>query len=432
MNKSNNFPNILIFSNNCFSKSSSNGRTLSNFFIGWPNKNLAQFYIQNETPDFDVCSNYFRVTDKEALYSIIKKYYPNGSIDVKLTSENNTIKTNTYRNVKRTPITCIVRDIIWNTNKWRNENFELWINKFSPDVILLQAGDSPFMLKLAENIAREKNIPLVIYNSEDYYFKDKNYFRDSSRNSILYKVFINKLRRQFKNTMKYSSHNIYNTDMLKETYYKEFKDNSSVLMTNTSLKGEFKYRNRDKLVISYLGNLGVGRHEPLIQIANSINKIDNKLKLNIYGNIPNQYINDAFKNCNSIDYRGVVPYEEVIKIIEKSDLLIHAENFNEFYQIDLKHAFSTKIADSLASGVCLVLYAPKQLACTNYLLDKNAAYVITDPNSLDEKLSKIISDIDLRKQYAENALILADENHNISKNCEKFRKIIIDVIKKWE
>ena len=58
---------VLVISNECFSKVTSNGRTLGNFFIGWDKSCLAQFYIQNSEPDFDYCENFFRVTDRQAL-----------------------------------------------------------------------------------------------------------------------------------------------------------------------------------------------------------------------------------------------------------------------------------------------------------------------------------------------------------------------------
>ena len=60
-------PKVLVISNECFSKTSSNGRTLGNFFSGWSKDKLAQFYISSGTPDFNYCTNYFRVTDGQAL-----------------------------------------------------------------------------------------------------------------------------------------------------------------------------------------------------------------------------------------------------------------------------------------------------------------------------------------------------------------------------
>ena len=49
---------ILIISNECLSTSSSNGRTLRNFLLGWPKECIAQFFLKSAEPDYDVCENY--------------------------------------------------------------------------------------------------------------------------------------------------------------------------------------------------------------------------------------------------------------------------------------------------------------------------------------------------------------------------------------
>lgn len=425
------YPNVLVFSNNCFSKSKSNGRTLANFFIDWPKDKLAQFYIQNEVPDSQVCDNYFRVTDGQALKSIFKKIKIDGSININKSNIQVANETINKKSTKRTPFTCLIRDFVWNLRKWRKNEFNQWIDEFSPEVILLQVGDSSFMSKLATDIAKERKIPLVIYNSEDYYFKNENYFVDCKM-PFIYSFFRYKLRKQFDKTMNYTSKCIYNTEMLKRTYQSEFKDDSAVIMTNTAIKGKLKLKNSEKLKISYLGNLGIGRHKSLIDIANAVGKFNENLKVNIYGNIPNDNVEKDFNDCRFIEYKGLVSYEEVIQVMKSSDLLIHTENFSRFYKNDLKHAFSTKIADSLGSGTCLLLYAPENLACTQYLIDNQGAYVITEKDNLEKSIKHILENHDLRKQYAYRGLNIAGENHNLDKNLEKFRKIIENVVTEWK
>lgn len=66
------YPRVLVVSNNCFSDSNSNGRTLGNFFINWDKDSIAQFYIQAELPNSNVCENFYRVTDYEVLNSFLK------------------------------------------------------------------------------------------------------------------------------------------------------------------------------------------------------------------------------------------------------------------------------------------------------------------------------------------------------------------------
>ena len=66
--------------------------------------------------------------------------------------------------------------------------------------------------------------------------------------------------------------------------------------------------------------------------------------------------------------RNITGSEEVIA---NSDLLVHVESFEKFYTRDLKYAFSTKIADSLASGIPLFMYGAEQISCTRYLKNNN-------------------------------------------------------------
>ena len=56
---------LLVIGHNCFSRTGSNGRTLANFLKGWPKEKLAQLYIHVEQPDFEICENYFCITDSQ-------------------------------------------------------------------------------------------------------------------------------------------------------------------------------------------------------------------------------------------------------------------------------------------------------------------------------------------------------------------------------
>lgn len=422
------YPKVLILSHNCFSKSGSNGRTLANFFQGWPVECLAQFYIHNEIPDSPVCNNYFRVLDTEAIQAFIKgkkvgrKICANEGAD---TQNKHTQLNSVYKQYfRRSSINYTARNIIWNSSRWRSLEFSQWVNDFSPQVVLLQAGDYEFMYKIALDIAQTRNIPLVIYNSEDYYFKDQKSL------SPLYHIYRYKYKKQFEKTMEYATYSIYNSDMLQETYNKHFKHKSTVIMTATEItRSENKNKNKH-FIISYLGNLGVGRHESLVEIANTLQNIDETLRLDIYGKIPNEVIESRLKSCSGINYKGFINYDEVVNVLKSSDLLVHAENFSKFHQWDLKHAFSTKIADSLASGTCFFVYAPENMACVKYLQNNKSACVITEKKELSGSLRKLINDKELRQSYIDTALQVANSMHNIYVNAECFKDIVCDTAKK--
>lgn len=419
----NDYPKILVISHNCFSKHGSNGRTLANFFVEWPNESLAQFYINNEVPDSEVCNNYYRVTDIEVLKSFLKKVKVGKIIEkdklVNLAEENKKLTTLYKRSRKKTTLNYLIRNFLWDRDTWRNKDFEEWIDKFDPDLILLQLGDYSFMLRIALKIAKHKEIPLILYNSEDYYFKDKKSF------SPFYHLYRSDYKRLVERVINYASHSIYNSSMLQKTYNKKFDHESTVIMTSTEIEPSFHKVDNSSMIISYLGNLGVGRYEPLIEIANAIHDFDRNLYVDIYGKIPNEKAEKSLMECNGIRIKGFIPYEDVIKVVRQSDVLIHAENFSEFYKWDLKHAFSTKIADSLASGTCFFMYAPEDMAATKYLNDNNIAYVANNKSDMENIIKDLISDKSKREFYVSNAQAVVRLNHDIDKNGKIFRNLMI-------
>ena len=105
-------------------------------------------------------------------------------------------------------------------------------------------------------------------------------------------------------------------------------------------------------------------------------------------------------------------------------LLVHAENFSEFYRKELIYAFSTKIPDCLASGSCFLLYAPPELAVTKYLRKTESAYVATDKAQLETYLRLLHEQPETRGRYLERAGAVVEENHNAAKNAERFCAIL--------
>ena len=161
-----------------------------------------------------------------------------------------------------------------------------------------------------------------------------------------------------------------------------------------------------------------------IPAKKALNKINCNYKLDVYGKVPNDEVEKAFENCEALNYCGLVSYDRVKEIIGESLLVFHTESTDEFYCKDVRHGFSTKIADSLASGTCFVIFAPEMLSCTKYVKENNCGCVITEESELEEKLKEIINNENLRNIYINNALKTVEKNHNSNKNREKFADII--------
>ncbi len=416
-------PRVLVCSINAFSKSGSNGKVLSELFVDWDKECLAQFYIYNEIPNSDVCENYFRVTDNEAK----KSFLTGRKFGQKVEPSNDEFKEiKTTHKIEKNALTYLCRDIVWRFGRWKSKNFWAWIEDFKPDCILWQADNSSFMPMLVLKISRKYNIPIVVFNTENYYFKKHNYFLDK-KFGFLYPLYRNLQKKAFRKLMKKSSLEIYNSEQLLLLYQKQFNRTGEVIYQASSLTPFEQRKNNNCYSFLYAGNLGLNRHKSLIQLADALQSLSEEYCLDVYGQASEEIANEL-KQTKGIKYGGVIPYEKVLEEIEKSDFLCHVESFEKDIVNDLQTAFSTKIADYLASGKCMILYADEKLACTQYILKNNCACVIAKPEKLEKSLQELLTSIELQEKYKKQAVFIAQQNHNSKRNSCKFKQLLLEKV----
>lgn len=391
---------VLIISNNCFSKTNSNGRTLGNLFYLYDKEKIAQFFISGQ-PDFTVCSNYYQVSDYDVLRSVLP-FLNNKSASSKVV------------NPKRNAKNMLIRDFVWRLGWWQKKEYKKWLNDFRPEIVLLQMGDCTFMLKLAMQIAKKYGAKIFLYNTENYYFKEQNYFNDN--HFLLYKLYISRYRKVFKKIIKKAEKTIYLCEKLRKVYDEEFHTSSVVIYNSTTLK-RTDIQKDNFPVISYIGNLGLGRYKSLCDVADVLQQLG--LKLNVYGQADDVILN-IFSKYKSIIYHGHVSYEQVKEAIEKSHILFHVESFDEFYVNDTKYGFSGKIADSLASGKLFLIYADENIACSEYLKEHGINAVACNKKELELLLLKYTKSVEECKKVIEEEVALAEQNHSLIKNSQLF------------
>lgn len=422
---------VLVISHNVFCDNSSMGRTLTNYFKGSNEISLAQLYFHSEVPGSNICENYYRVTDFDMLSAVFKGTEV-GTIftasDIKKGMKTNRIDTDIQASIykigrNRKPFMYVCRNLLWNTKKWKNERLEKWIDNFAPDIVFFASGDYLFSYNIALYIATSRKIPLVLSIYDDYIFNDRFsisplYWLDR----ILYK-------RKFKETIRYAATSIYICDMLKNKYTKHYKCPGETIMTLSDVEEASKDSHNDIVVVSYLGNLGHDRWESLVDIGRTLKKLGNKYLLDVYSNESRKRILKHMSEENGIRYKGAVSYEEVQKVMKNSDVLVHVEDFSEKNIKKVKYSISTKIADSLKSGTCLLAYGPKNVASIDYLKSNSVACVANTKQELYFVLKNLIYDEEIRSKYIKKALKLAAERHDVLKNSERLTKMICSVIK---
>lgn len=407
---------VLIISSEALSKSSSNGRTMMNMLNSIQAENLAQFYIHG-TPDQSICSSYFGVSDNDALRAFLgKEKIPkaeNKTFDDKPKAEHKPQKS--YRNL-------VLRNIVWQSMLWWKSDFDEFLLNFNPNIILLQAGDAPFMFAITLKIAKKFNAKLMMFNTESYVLK-KVMYASVDKSVFWHGILMSSLKKQYKRFMDKADFCIYSLEALEAAYQEKYphKGKSCTLYTVSEL-GALPDCSGEPFSLLYCGNLGVGRDVPIDELAKALYDVDKNAKLDIYG----KFISDESQKTvcanPNVCYHGFVDYSEIPNLMSRASMLVHCENNGRLE--NLRYAFSTKIADSISGNRPFLVYASREYPFVKYLSDNQSAHIASDYDELKTVLKRCIGDKQYLYKYISNAMALSAQNHNSDVNCRKFEAII--------
>lgn len=422
------YPKVLVVSNNSFSKIDSNGRTLGNLFLGWPKVKLAQFCVSTEGPYWEVCENYYCISDKEMLSAFKHFKRAKGRIIEKKKDEGERVSTGVNGRLK-TATTSLIRHFIWSCGRWKSKELLRWVDSFNPDAVLIQSGDTAFMLSIARRISRERSIPLLMFNTEGFCFFQKDWMRQDIWSCCSFPIYKYILRRETRRTMKRVVYAIHLNQFLKDDFDTAYGVPSEVVYTSSDFKRVEKGFNANNPQIVYLGNFGFNRPVSLQIVAKVLQSINPSFKIDVYGKPRTDYQKNILENSDGIVFHGQVSYEEVKGIMRKADILLHVEGLDEKVQESLRYGFSTKIADSLSSGIPFLLFSRPEIACAQYIRNTGAGWFASNEDELRQQLNMILTDNLDRAKHLSKAKDIAFVNHNAEKCRLKFQNAIIAAIK---
>lgn len=421
-----NLPRVLVISHTSFTASDSMGSTLAAYLSEYDPECVAQFYIKEMTPDIPVCNRFFCVTDKELVQKL--RHPVRTKVGRRVTLERDahgsiqkgdSAVADSRGGHAHRDFAMLLRNLVWSTRLWNTAEFKAWIKEFDPQVILVQPGDFSYLLKLAVELSQKFNIPLLVHQSEAYYLKpyEKKFF--------IYKIYRWDFARQFEKMMKRASMCVYLCDALQQDYDKCFDTPSCTIMKATPLSPEKTARpfGEGGIRFVYGGNLGltVGRCEPLVQMGRAVKKCGSHI--DVYTTSTGEHMKELTEE-NGIVLHGALPYDQLQEVIRQSDFVVHMENQSPWHRVDLKYAFTTKIADMLASGVCSIVYGSCEVASIRYFKEKGLGCVIEDAQDLYPRIQELMESRELREGYIEAALQQAALLHNAKANAQRMKEII--------
>ncbi len=422
---------ILIISHNPTSSYQNMGKTFLSLFHDFVEEELCQLYIYPSVPDIERCESYYRVTDKEALKSCF------GMRNIGREIKSDEIKSATkslftdkrdealYRNPKnKKPFRMLLRDDVWRFSHWYNKNLRRWIEKEQPTCIFIAPGTGKFLYNIAIKLSKKYKLPIVSYLCDDYYFLKPHCGFWGRKYSKLFK---HKIEELFSITSCFIAIN----KEIARVYSEKFHLPSITIMTGSNYPIRQDIKKDDNVTsITYMGNIRCNRFYSLVEIGEKLDEINaeygTNYELNIYTAEKDGEILETLSKCLSIKLKGFVSGEEFDKIFHSASMLLHVEAFDE-KSIDLvKYSISTKIADSLGSGICLFAYGPSSVASMQHLIDNDCAICATSRDELKAKLLLAFNNKEERERVARNGLVAAHNFHDSELNS----KILYDNLKR--
>ena len=426
-------PKVLVISNTMFGDVNNMGRTLSNMFCQWEKGRIAQLAFQRDKITTRVCDRYFTITDVDAFKSIINRKPAGRALDnteslsssmAQLRKGGGTKAIFRYF-TKRRPFGMFLRNTAWSMAKWKSQKLYDWIDEFAPDVIFFASGDYTFSYKIALEISKDKNIPLVTYCCDDFYINKGKFY------GLLAKYNRWAFMRAVRSVMERSSAVVTICDKMTKAYNELFgMTKASAISTSSAMDGVTHEEKNNR--IAFLGNISLGRHRQLMEIARAVIDIDhpnNPMAVDVYTGTTDPVVLDEIKNADGIRFMGRVSIDEVTKVMQEAMVVIHTESFDDANVERVRFSVSTKIADSMRMGTCMLAYGPRDVASMEYLRNEGAAAVASDKDELASELTRLICDEEYRKALSKRAAELGQNNHTVSANTQKLRQIIGSAVK---
>lgn len=425
------YPRILVISNNAFSDTSNNGKTLASFFKEYPEDKIAQLYFCSETPNNKHCHNYFRITDEDVIKCFVKKSNICGSrIYGKITLKNRSYQRGNCSLatiLKNYDLFRIIRELFWKREKWKTELLEQWLTEFSPKIIFFCAGDSGFAYDITTYIQEKFRAKLVMYITDDDVLPRKTIspFCRLRRNYILNKT---------RNAVGRSDLFITISQQMKDIYRELFNKDSIVAVNMTeSMKDEsITSKNNKEITLVYAGGIHYKRYITLNLLAQSLKKYNNdpnnkkKAYLKIYSTQEHSRVILKYLDVEGASkFCGKLNAIQLKSVLNSCDIPVHVESFDSKSIESTKLSISTKIPEYLSLGKPVLAIGPSEVASIQYLED--SAFCIIKIDCIYSEVKKLLNDTKLCKELSQKALLKFQKNHKTEIVLKKLIENIINV-----
>lgn len=426
---------VLILSGVPIRTDTNSGKTLQTLFSGFAKNELAQLYFSPEKPNIDMCESYYQICEKQMLkscFGLLKNRCGGTVVPSAAGAERNKTERNALKLTKnkRTIFVRLARECVWSITHWDNAKLKMWLQQEKPDVIFAIMQDTNGAIKALRSIAKATNCKIILYITDDYYNDPEN-----SRN-FLRKLYY-KQRKNLYADIKKSLCAVIGCSEKITAYFKaqlQFEGPTATVYTPAAAMYTclpYKTQDQNSLVtIRYFGNLGLGRWQLLKQLGLTVQKINSggkKAILEVYSSDMDPDTHKALTIENGCIYKGWVHGQEYYALLQNADIAVHVESFEQENIRRTWGSISTKIADYLGAGKCILAIGPLALASIDHI--QEVSCVVSDLTDLQSKLETLILDAEKRTELQLQARSLANRAHDLKSTKMYVRCIVQDAVK---
>lgn len=427
------YPRVLIVGTVPYNVRSTS-RAFDAYFHYWDRERLAQIFSNPKTPCKGHCHTFFQITDHEMVtrwlnpHAEVGREYRFDELTAAWETSEYEISSDSLREAyrlgaKHTALTHILRGILWRKKFWCTDKLNQWLDIFIPECVFLAFSDDFFINQIALYVANKYDIPIVSCIGDDYYFlKPKRW-------SILERIYRSTYRKLIREVFKKTRNCLYISDKIRDVYNSAFNlCGDTVYLASSIERKPFKPINIRRPVITYFGNLGLGRAESLIEIAEALGSINREYRLEVYSSVDNPNQTQPLKEHPFISYCGSIPYNRVLERMAQSDVTVVVEGFCEDDVNKTRYSLSTKAADALASGASILAYGSAECGIIEYLNSTEAASVCTNTEELEQCIRMMIFNVDSQREKYKKAIEATALNHNLQSSTKKATYLIKSAI----
>ena len=298
------------------------------------------------------------------------------------------------------------------------------VDKYEADFVYTLA-DNISTLKMAINISKRYNIPIILHIMDDL---EGNIY-NAPGTQVFRKKYLRLLNEAYKRTIC----NFAISEKMATEYEKRHQTPFTHIMNCISCLNQQSKSDSDCIRLIFSGGLHGGRAEMLKKIGKAIkdNEVLNKrVRFDVYTSLAEntKYENFLGDVCQLHEY---VPKDKMFENLGKADILVHVESFCQ-NEIDyFRYSLSTKIPEYLSVGRPIFCLGPLEVCSVSYIYEKQVGLVVNDEAQIPVLLLQLVEDKAMREKMGNNALMVAKNEYLFSSVSERIEKTFLAVIKGW-